>query len=207
MKPRADLPGDPGMDPGRLLRVEGAVRVSLVGSSAYAALDPCIVVSDGGDASLRVDGAPTDAHLRMQDREHAVFTTGDGGTRRVLFPILRAQPVRNNGVERREVIVDGWRVEVEIESEARAVLRARARRNPAEGIASGPMEVRAMIPGVVLAIPVVEGDTVTVGQTVVVVEAMKMQNELQAPRDGTIERVMTAPGAKIEVGDLLLVIV
>ena len=64
-----------------------------------------------------------------------------------------------------------------------------------------------MIPGVVLAVPVAAGDTVTSGQTVVVVEAMKMQNELQAPRDGTIERVVAEPGAKIEVGDLLLVIV
>jgi len=47
---------------------------------------------------------------------------------------------------------------------------------------------------------------VTAGQQLLVVEAMKMQNELRAPRDGTIERVAVGAGATIEVGDLLLVI-
>ncbi|HXG26300.1 MAG TPA: biotin/lipoyl-containing protein, partial [Candidatus Binatia bacterium] len=68
-------------------------------------------------------------------------------------------------------------------------------------------DVRAIIPGVVVSVSVNAGDEVTAGQQLLVVEAMKMQNELRAPRDGTIERVATAPGATIEVGDLLLVIV
>ena len=46
----------------------------------------------------------------------------------------------------------------------------------------------------------------TAGQQLLVVEAMKMQNELRAPRDGTIEQVAVGAGATIEVGDLLLVI-
>jgi biotin carboxyl carrier protein len=47
---------------------------------------------------------------------------------------------------------------------------------------------------------------VVAGQQLLAVEAMKMQNELRAPRDGTIDRVAVAPGRTIEVGDLLLVI-
>jgi biotin carboxyl carrier protein len=57
-----------------------------------------------------------------------------------------------------------------------------------------------------VAVSVVTGDAVTAGQQLLVVEAMKMQNELRAPRDGTISRVGVAPGVKIEVGDLLVVI-
>jgi biotin carboxyl carrier protein len=54
---------------------------------------------------------------------------------------------------------------------------------------------------------VTPGDAVVAGQQLLVVEAMKMQNELRAPRDGTIDRVGIAPGVNIEVGDLLVVII
>jgi biotin carboxyl carrier protein len=53
---------------------------------------------------------------------------------------------------------------------------------------------------------VAAGDEVVAGQQLLVVEAMKMQNELRAPRDGNIERVAVGVGQTIEVGDLLLVI-
>jgi biotin carboxyl carrier protein len=110
------------------------------------------------------------------------------------------------GVERREVLVDGWRIEVTVELEARAALRERARRGSVEAGASGPTKVHAIIPGVVVAVSVAPGDAVTAGQQMLVVEAMKMQNELRAPRDGTIEQVAVGAGSTIEVGDLLLVL-
>jgi glutaconyl-CoA decarboxylase len=55
-------------------------------------------------------------------------------------------------------------------------------------------------------VSVVAGDAVVAGQQLLVVEAMKMQNELRAPRDGTILRVGVGAGQTIEVGDLMLVI-
>jgi len=111
-----------------------------------------------------------------------------------------------SGVERREVIVDGWRVEVEIESERRAALRDRASRGRAASARDGPTEVRAIIPGVVVSVSVVAGDAVVAGQQLLVVEAMKMQNELRAPRDGAVLRVGVGSGQTIEVGDLMLVL-
>jgi biotin carboxyl carrier protein len=63
-----------------------------------------------------------------------------------------------------------------------------------------------MIPGVVVSVSVVPGDAVTAGQQLLVVEAMKMQNELKAPRDGVVERVVVGTRQTIEVGDLLLVL-
>jgi biotin carboxyl carrier protein len=103
-------------------------------------------------------------------------------------------------------VVDGWRIEVDVEPAARAALRERARRGREEAGHSGPTEVHAIIPGVVVSVSVAPGDQVVAGQQLLAVEAMKMQNELRAPRDGTIERVAVAPGRTIEVGDLLLVI-
>jgi 3-methylcrotonyl-CoA carboxylase alpha subunit len=111
-----------------------------------------------------------------------------------------------DGILRRELVVDGWRIEVEVESERRASLRERARRGHESAGRGGPTEVRAIIPGRVVSVSVAAGDSLDAGQQVLVVEAMKMQNELRAPREGTVRSVAVGPGSTIEVGDLLLVI-
>ena len=104
------------------------------------------------------------------------------------------------------MVVDGWRIEVEMEPERRAVLRERARRGAGRrlegrarrGPGDHPRSRRGRLRG--------PGDDVEAGQQILVVEAMKMQNELRAPREGTVERVGVAVGDTIEVGDLLVVI-
>jgi biotin carboxyl carrier protein len=55
-------------------------------------------------------------------------------------------------------------------------------------------------------VAVIAGDVVEAGQTLLVVEAMKMQNELRAPRDGVVERVAIGVGETIDLGDLLVVL-
>jgi biotin carboxyl carrier protein len=105
-----------------------------------------------------------------------------------------------------EVVIDGWRFELEVEDAARAALRARATRARVHGSANELLEVHAMIPGRVAGVAVTAGDTVTAGQTLIVVEAMKMQNELRAPRNGIVERVCVAVGETIDLGDLLVVL-
>jgi biotin carboxyl carrier protein len=72
--------------------------------------------------------------------------------------------------------------------------------------AGGPVEVRAIIPGRIVALNAAPGDAVPAGQQLLVLEAMKMQNELRAPREGTVDRVAVAVGEDVEVGDLLLVV-
>jgi biotin carboxyl carrier protein len=106
----------------------------------------------------------------------------------------------------REVVVDGWRIDVELESERRAALRERSRRGTEAGGRTGPLEVHAIIPGRIVAVSVEQGEQVAAGQVLLVLEAMKMQNELRAPREGTIERIAVAVGSTVEVGDLLMVI-
>jgi biotin carboxyl carrier protein len=106
-----------------------------------------------------------------------------------------------------EVVVDGWRFELIVEDDARADLHERASRDRgAVAGAGGPLEIRAIIPGRVASVAVNPGDRVEAGQTLLAVEAMKMQNELRAPRSGTVARVPATPGATVELGDVLVVI-
>jgi biotin carboxyl carrier protein len=66
--------------------------------------------------------------------------------------------------------------------------------------AAGPVAVKSPMPGKVVKILVAAGDAVKAGQGVVVVEAMKMENELKSPRDGTISEVRAREGQAVEAG-------
>jgi glutaconyl-CoA decarboxylase len=189
--------------------VAPAPRVTGLGLLGGSAPIPTAAPPDpDGHRHVLLNGEPAEAELVQLDGVRAILVRGGpAGTRdRVLIlpPAPSGDVVR--GVARREVVVDGWRVELEIEPAARAALRERARRGREDIGHSGPTEVHAIIPGVVISVSVAAGDAVTAGQQLLVVEAMKMQNELRAPRDGTIERVAVSASSTIEVGDLLLVI-
>ena len=162
----------------------------------------------GDPDPITVDGSKPGPTLERVDAERSILRDPADGTvlRVLILPVDQQASAPPSGVERREVVIDGWRVEVDVESAARAALRDRARRGRAEAGHSGPTNVHAIIPGVVVSVSVAPGDAVTAGQQLLVVEAMKMQNELKAPREGTIEQVAVGAGSTIDVGDLLVVI-
>jgi biotin carboxyl carrier protein len=62
------------------------------------------------------------------------------------------------------------------------------------------------MPGRVVAVAAALGETIAPGGLLLVLEAMKMQNELRAPREGRIEGIPVAVGDNVEVGELLMVI-
>ena len=66
--------------------------------------------------------------------------------------------------------------------------------------------VNAPMPGNILRIDVAKGDTVKAGQILVILEAMKMENEIVAPKDGTVAQVVTSKGAVVDTGSPLIVI-
>jgi biotin carboxyl carrier protein len=70
--------------------------------------------------------------------------------------------------------------------------------------AEGPQEIVAPMPGRIVKILVTEGEEVKRNQGLLVIEAMKMQNELRAPRAGRVERVYLAEGGGVETGARLL---
>ena len=70
----------------------------------------------------------------------------------------------------------------------------------------GPAEIRAVMPGKVVAVLAPEGREVQAGQGLVVVEAMKMENEITAPRAGRVASVRVQPGEAVEAGAILVVL-
>ncbi len=74
------------------------------------------------------------------------------------------------------------------------------------GAREGPQTVESVMPGRVVRVLVKEGDAVTEGQGLVVVEAMKMENEIESPKDGKITAVKVEPGQTVESGGALVVV-
>ena len=105
-----------------------------------------------------------------------------------------------------EVVVGGWRFLVAVEAAARAELRERGSRTGDRGLTGGRQIVRAQIPGRIMAVAVEVGEVVEAGQLLLVVEAMKMENAVVAPRAGTIARIGPVAGQTVELGDDLVVI-
>jgi biotin carboxyl carrier protein len=133
-------------------------------------------------------------------------TAAPGQPPRTAGPYLNPQPDRD-GRYQVEVVIEGWRFEFVVEDEARAALRERATRDRGSATATGgPLEIRAIIPGRIAAVAVTQGDAVEQGQTLLSVEAMKMQNELRSPRAGTVARVPVVAGQTVELGDVLVVL-
>ncbi len=128
-------------------------------------------------ASIRVDGKQVELWLEQQ-------RTLVGGVR---------LPTSDYGV-----IANGRRFFAKVESE-RSRIQAAAK--PATG---GEGAVRSPMPGRVVRLLVAEGDEVAAGAPIVVVEAMKMENELGAGRAGKVTKIHVAAGATVESGALLV---
>ncbi len=77
---------------------------------------------------------------------------------------------------------------------------------PATAVTAAGDTISAPMPGNILRIEVNQGDAVKKGQTLLILEAMKMENEIAAPRDGTVAQIVTAKGAVVETGTPLLVL-
>jgi biotin carboxyl carrier protein len=97
--------------------------------------------------------------------------------------------------------VNGWPVRAEVVDERTRAIRAMTGRASAT---TGPKPVRAPMPGLIVRIEVAVGDTVTSGQSVIAMEAMKMENELKAETGGVVARVVVAVGQAVEKGTVLV---
>ncbi len=157
------------------------------------------IVIDGQAASLAITGDRFEYRREggpAIERQYSAVVAGNG-----TFSILidgRSYAVAFLGVG--EVSVNGrvFRVDAFDPREQRGRLAA------AEN--SGPQAVTAPMPGRVIRVLVVAGQEVTAGEGLIVVEAMKMQNEMKSPRTGRVTAIKTAEGAAVSAGDVLLVI-
>jgi biotin carboxyl carrier protein len=109
------------------------------------------------------------------------------------------------------VTVNGTAYEVELEELTGAAPAAAPAAPAASAPAAAPApaggeQVSAPMPGTILSVNVAAGDTVKRGQVLMILEAMKMENEIMCPRDGKVVSVNTSKGAAVESGTLLCVI-
>lgn len=72
--------------------------------------------------------------------------------------------------------------------------------------ASGPVEVRAQMPGKIISLLVAPGTEIEAGQSLLVIEAMKMQNEVKSPRSGTVSRLLVSEGETVPANHKLVII-
>jgi biotin carboxyl carrier protein len=138
----------------------------------------------------------------------------DGKVYEIDFESVAGQPVYSLIVDGRshesyiyqgddnwQVLLQGRLYPVQVEDEREKRLRAAAGGGVAE---TGEFHLRAPMPGLVVTLPVVEGQEVRRGQVILILESMKMQNELKAPRDGVIGRIRVKPGESVEQKQTLL---
>ncbi len=145
--------------------------------------------------------APTRLRVRVDGRDHAIdILPEDGGDFSLL---LDGRPFDVALLEGGRGVRVGDRVfAIEID-EAR---RFRTRLAAARPHGLGRETVAAPMPGLVVAVPVAPGDAVAAGQTVAVIEAMKMQNELVAESAGRVHEVRARPGQVVESGTPLVIL-
>jgi propionyl-CoA carboxylase alpha chain len=104
----------------------------------------------------------------------------------------------NNGVR---LAHRGVEVAVYVFTEAEA---ASARVMPVVSATDAGKKLLCPMPGLVVSVAVAEGQEVKAGETLAVVEAMKMQNVLRAERDGTVKKIYASPGATLAVDALIM---
>lgn len=138
----------------------------------------------------------------------------DGKVYEVDFESVSGQPVYSlivdgksheayvaQGDENWQVLLRGRLFPVTVEDEREKRLRSAAGGGVAE---AGEFHLKAPMPGLVVAIHVAEGQAVQKGQVLLILESMKMQNELKSPRDGTIGRLRVKAGETVEQKQTLL---
>lgn len=143
---------------------------------------------------LRIGGGEVRAHVDEIDGTPVrIVTVGDEVHRVVV------RPRGSRGAY--TLWLDGWRFDVEALDE-----RTRAIRELSGAAAGppGPSPLVAPMPGLIVRIHVAIGDTVQAGQGLVVMEAMKMENELRAQAAGRVKAVHATPGSAVEKGALLI---
>jgi len=152
-----------------------------------------VVTLDGAAASVD-DAPPVAAHLDDVEGTPVRIVTVGTTVHRVT--------ARRAGERGRYVLrIDGRRYAVDALDERTRAIRDMA---AATRVPSGPVPLIAPMPGLVVRVDVKAGDRVTAGQPLVVIEAMKMENELRAPADGVVRAVHASPGTAVEKGTALV---
>lgn len=144
------------------------------------------------DDHVTLGGAVYDVDLESIDGR-SLFSLILNGTSYEVFIERRAR--------RYFIAIAGDRYEVQVEDERMKRLRERAGAKREE---AGELTITAPMPGLVVDVIVEEGQYVSAGDGVVILEAMKMENEIRTPRDGIVERLRVSTGQTLNQGDVMM---
>lgn len=140
-----------------------------------------------GDKTVELDAlktGPTDLSVLIDGMSHDVSVERNVGA---------------TGSESVGIIIRGDRFDVELKDAVKGAALGKV-------ATSGPLKLNAPMPGKIVKLLVAVGDTVEAGKGVIVMEAMKMENELKASRAGTVQEIRVKEGQAVEMGAPLLVI-
>lgn len=144
------------------------------------------------DRGILIDGKPYEIDFRRLP---------SGGVTSLLMNHRSIAAMVEDRGDQWDVLIEGELYTVHVQDE-RAYRLDRMRTSglsvDGEAIVTSPM------PGIIVAVPVAVGDAVTFGQKVVILESMKMENELRAPCDGVVTHVHVVPGASVEKDQALV---
>lgn len=144
------------------------------------------------DDALYLNGERLDVDLRQSGAPELYSMLFNGRSYELLIEAERF---------RYGVSIRGDRYDVRVEDERQ---RRMAPEREVPELPEGELPVTAPIPGLVVKVLVEEGEKVDDGQPLVILEAMKMENEIRAVRAGTVRQLQTAPGQRIEQNGILL---
>ena len=182
---------------------QSAIRVGGVLVKYFVTIGTTTVEVEIDGERVVVGGEPVDVHLAPLPGTplYHLLLGGESWT-------VAAQPLEGDGQWAMGVL--GERMEVAVQDEQSRETAAVAAAAPgAAGPAGpagpvGPAVVRAPMPGLVVRVEVADGQRVDAGAGLVVVEAMKMENELRAPHAGVVQTVHVMPGQTVEKGMALV---
>jgi biotin carboxyl carrier protein len=159
----------------------------------------------------------------INEREYLVDIIDDGHVSvdgivyEIDFEVVSGQPVYSlllNGQsyeahvyateEEWQVLLQGRLYPVQVEDERERRLRTTLGARISD---TGEFQLRSPMPGLIVSLHVKEGQPVTKGDVLLILESMKMQNELKAPRDGTVTRIRVKAGDNVEQKQILLSVV
>jgi biotin carboxyl carrier protein len=154
---------------------------------------------DGRERTVVVDDAGGRVTVTIDDGDPIEVDVASAGLPGVISLLIDGRP-HSAYVARRgagyEVVVEGrrWVIAPDLGGRQRGAI----------GGKDALGQVTAPLAGVVIAVRVAVGDVITVGQPLLVIEAMKMQNEIQAPHAGTVTAVHCEAGGRVEQGALVI---
>ena len=167
-----------------------------------------ILQIDAGGRSRSVEVRHTDGRFTVvfDGQEHSVDVHEVRGTWSLLLGTKSYEVAFVDGQDGAMMVhVDGQPVSVSV-APLRPAWNARGRGPARHGTEAGPQRIAAPMPGKIVKVLVKPGDSVDAGQGVVIVEAMKMENELRSRKAGTVSEVLVKEGASVDAGAILVIV-